>query len=714
MSTYSIFTPPINAVKQESLMDAFNLLPNNTAQLIDPFDLRSALYTIYESSPLKYQTVSTSTFSYVGLNENFKDKIFFGNKKDYYGQDVMNNDLLISDTDLYFYNVSSNINGSTKIGFLAGAVPVTSDYPNIVAKQDYGLIGLHHGIPILDYDDPFTNLEINGASHSSSSISITASNVKINGLIYPRKESATNAGYALVVNGTKTGFTFAPAGSGTVNSGSASYLAYYKSNGTTLDDTKESIHSIMWDTTTGAMTIGATGSLSIGTSNTPKPYSIMTGMSNIASTYSYLNGGLNDVTNSLYSFVNGTTNTVNAKYFNVNGYSNYLYNSNEALIIGSTNSVSGNKLIVNGNNATIATASYVLTTGRFNTVKNISEVYSNGWLNNIDCTGITNSVSAFAQGTLNTIELPYSYVFGYANGVYNSISTSPQMSMLIGTENISYKSSNSLLVGNLITSLNTANSFSVGYDIQLQKSNASLSFGELVYVNADYSFVGGKGYYYEDVFMMDIYESRVSVEAYNSFNFSHNTAYSANYTLKATASVILGGWNHGITSNSYNSVILGGNTNLIQSKYSGIISSPSSQLSTLATYSVIMGGKSNTSNLQYSVMLGLDTKTADKEKTTYVDNFKHYGGVRRPVTNISSATSISETQYMIVCDTTGSGYTVTINTTANNDGQEFVIINKGSNNITLASAGGATMVTTTVLPNTKAIINYSATNTFWI
>jgi hypothetical protein len=128
-ATYSIQVGTI--IESSRKTDVFNVLqsiPNNTQKLIKPRDVRDAFLTTWSNSVFKITTPSTlSNFEYIGLdsgdpdNRDIKNKILLG-KRSFGNLDIMNNNLLSSDTDIFFYNTKSDSNpqNSTKISILAG------------------------------------------------------------------------------------------------------------------------------------------------------------------------------------------------------------------------------------------------------------------------------------------------------------------------------------------------------------------------------------------------------------------------------------------------------------------------------------------------------------------------------------------------------------------------------------------------------------------
>ena len=128
-ATYSIQVGTI--IESSRKPDVFNVLqsiPNNTQKLIKPRDVRDAFLSTWANSAFKVTTPSTlSNFQYIGLDSgnpddrDIKNKILIG-KRSFGNLDVLNTNLLTSDTDIFFYNTKpdSDPQNSTKISILAG------------------------------------------------------------------------------------------------------------------------------------------------------------------------------------------------------------------------------------------------------------------------------------------------------------------------------------------------------------------------------------------------------------------------------------------------------------------------------------------------------------------------------------------------------------------------------------------------------------------
>jgi hypothetical protein len=122
-STYSINVGlSTEAHRLATIEDVLNLFPDNLEKLVNPIDIRSAVYSTSENSIFKQLTGSAS-IEYIGINRNdIYNKIYFG-KKQLSNNDIMSSSLLNSDTDTFFYNTKSDSslsNQYTKISILSG------------------------------------------------------------------------------------------------------------------------------------------------------------------------------------------------------------------------------------------------------------------------------------------------------------------------------------------------------------------------------------------------------------------------------------------------------------------------------------------------------------------------------------------------------------------------------------------------------------------
>lgn len=202
MSTYSINPgQPTEANKLVDLQSVLNELPDNTTKLIEPHDLRDAVFTAWENIIFK-PTTNTANIEYVGIDQDdFREKIFLG-KKQLSGSDILTTDLLNSDVDVFVYNtkLDTNLNSQNfKLGFLAGPSSSTFYYgftlsiPYIETKYITNIYG-----NVLDLNiknDSYTQL---GLTKSGGNISIESKygNILINSLIFPTIASNSVASVA--------------------------------------------------------------------------------------------------------------------------------------------------------------------------------------------------------------------------------------------------------------------------------------------------------------------------------------------------------------------------------------------------------------------------------------------------------------------------------------------------------------------------------------
>lgn len=121
MSTYSIGTPPTDALKLQDLNTVLGVLPDNTSKLISPKDVRDAVYTLWENIMFKPTSNSGGT-EYIGIDKpDFQEKILIG-KKTVGGAPVLTNNLLSTNFDVFFYNTRTEPQADydTRVAFLAG------------------------------------------------------------------------------------------------------------------------------------------------------------------------------------------------------------------------------------------------------------------------------------------------------------------------------------------------------------------------------------------------------------------------------------------------------------------------------------------------------------------------------------------------------------------------------------------------------------------
>lgn len=143
-STEATAYPLVSYADVENIL---NLLIDNDTKLINPWDLRDTVLSLYSSSGFKVTNTSVSTKEYIGidtLNPSDKDnkKLIMIGKRSYSGtysysnsDDILSQfDYLSSDTDIYFYNTKRDTinNDETKLRILAGTA-----------------LGLHNNAPFI-------------------------------------------------------------------------------------------------------------------------------------------------------------------------------------------------------------------------------------------------------------------------------------------------------------------------------------------------------------------------------------------------------------------------------------------------------------------------------------------------------------------------------------------------------------------------------------
>lgn len=196
MGTYSINIGTVTeSTSLGSINDVLNQLPDNTTHLVSPKDVRDAIYTSWTTNIFKPTTVTSSTVEYIGVDSsqtgvNLKEKIYLG-KRRLLGNDIMNNTLLTSDSDVFIYNTKIDSGSqNTKMSFLSGASFSFFDVsPYLESSYVIGATSNY-----LDFNVINPSGDVNIQSSSK--------NVNVNGLIFPtisQNAAATN-GYVLKYN----------------------------------------------------------------------------------------------------------------------------------------------------------------------------------------------------------------------------------------------------------------------------------------------------------------------------------------------------------------------------------------------------------------------------------------------------------------------------------------------------------------------------------
>lgn len=187
MATYSIGVPPNDATKLQDFQSVLDILPDNTAKLISPKDVRDSAYTIWEN--IIYKPTNAGGPEYIGMDsDSYSNKVYFG-KKRLNGQYVMNNALLATDIDFFFYNTATNSLGqyNTKVAFMAGTAFGTN-LPYIRAI-DFSNSPYTNTI---DLEIKNTSYYVAGSSNAGGNIILESDwgNIILNGVRWPDK--ATN------------------------------------------------------------------------------------------------------------------------------------------------------------------------------------------------------------------------------------------------------------------------------------------------------------------------------------------------------------------------------------------------------------------------------------------------------------------------------------------------------------------------------------------
>jgi hypothetical protein len=176
--TYSIkIGTPYEAKRIINVEDVLKQLPDNTNKEISPKDVRDAFLSTWANSPFKITSPNSSTTEYIGIDSgnpadrDIKQKMFFG-KRQLSGQDILNDTLLRSDTDIYFYNTRlDSASQSTKISILSGTDSKLFQYAPFIESKSNGTR---------------SDLIIrNPSTYSNINIESTSGRVSINGISFP-------------------------------------------------------------------------------------------------------------------------------------------------------------------------------------------------------------------------------------------------------------------------------------------------------------------------------------------------------------------------------------------------------------------------------------------------------------------------------------------------------------------------------------------------
>jgi hypothetical protein len=173
--TYSINVGQITeSTSKQTINLALSGLSDNLQKQITPRDLRDAILTNWANNVFKI--IKSGTFRYIGLDSgdlsgnDIKQKILIG-KRRYNNIEILNQNLLSSDTDIFFYNTKEdNLNqDSTKVKILAGnSLMNLNNSPHLEAKKL-----------------PNNKVEFNIESVSNINIKSELQTVKINNIAFP-------------------------------------------------------------------------------------------------------------------------------------------------------------------------------------------------------------------------------------------------------------------------------------------------------------------------------------------------------------------------------------------------------------------------------------------------------------------------------------------------------------------------------------------------
>lgn len=171
----------IESSRKSDIQSVLQDIPDNTTKLISPKDVRDAVFSVWANSVFK-QTIGTASIEYIGIDSNnpdnrdIKEKIFLG-KRNFTGTDIMNSDLLSSDTDIFIFNTKndSDDQSSTKISLLSGTNSTLYTYaPYIESKYISGTSGESIGLNI-----------VNPSGSGPINIYSELGRIAINGIIFP-------------------------------------------------------------------------------------------------------------------------------------------------------------------------------------------------------------------------------------------------------------------------------------------------------------------------------------------------------------------------------------------------------------------------------------------------------------------------------------------------------------------------------------------------
>lgn len=189
-ATFSINQVPFVSTRKSDISSVLQSLPDNTQKLIRPRDVRDAFLSAWSNSAFKITSPKNSSQEYIGLdsgdpnNRDIKNKILIG-KRSFGNNDIMDDSLLNSDIDIFFYNSKSDSEDqhSTKIGIIAGTE----------SNLD---------IPYIESYATASGFEFN-IVNPSGDISILSQNghVNLNGIPFPKVSDTPTDGQVLKYEG---------------------------------------------------------------------------------------------------------------------------------------------------------------------------------------------------------------------------------------------------------------------------------------------------------------------------------------------------------------------------------------------------------------------------------------------------------------------------------------------------------------------------------
>ena len=649
--------PIIDATNNDSLQIILTNLPNNTAQLITPQDVRDAIFTTWEQDVFKL--IKNTDDDYIGINRNdYTYPIYFGRKN-------LNNatntnpimDLVgnSNDSDYYIYNNKdeSNPNQSTIMKFLAGNDPdlfnslptleatvVNNDRIDLNIISGAGFTNLTGNIKI-DYNNSleflsnsesiiFNNGDITANSGSFSS-NITANSGSFSDI---ESINAYFDNLFLTVDPLDGNFLTYDSSTNTVGY-TSSFSIPDVTGGTNINVTNGNSFIINLDTELNYLeNITYSDNINDGSSNivlglenyNTGSYNIISGTFNTHSdptTGGNLIVGGNNINSGLSSVISGSTNENSANSSIISGLNN-INNENrsiicgqnnvneglDSMIIGSNNeNNSSTSMIIGSNNINNSDASFVggfqnISNARFDIVVGRSN-NNTGFDSIVTGFGNTNSdIGSIVSGLNNNNSGEYSIVSGsnnisdsdnsFISGIGNNLSGNS--SFIVGQNNLILSSNNSSILGG------SSN------EIQTFKDNSENSivngFDNRIENDSNYNtIINGTGNT-----MSDVYYSLISGENNISSNNNKVSIFGTNNTCVRGDNNLISGENNSlsgsfnfisgsdniITNGNYG-IVLGGISNSLDfsNSYCGIIGGSNNSISNSTWRSIIAGGNNN-------------------------------------------------------------------------------------------------------------------------